>query len=204
MTLIQIPCPCNISLHLLVILNPSTTALYDSWCCGCILSEHAVFSQLLGAINCQSYTNFVTSFDTLSLLSKTISHDGNISLDLCIQNLHFPLQITFAQSMMSFFEIEKYLHLPEIHVEWFPDNWVDTVAERFVTKNKKERAWLETEGLRVGASPASLRCGPWARHIYPSLVLVQPRKTRPYITERLLMGRKESNQTNQNFRSGDL
>ena len=32
---------------------------------------------------------------------------------------------------------------------------------------------------------------------YPSLVLVQPRKTRPYITERLLMGRKESNQTNK-------
>ena len=26
---------------------------------------------------------------------------------------------------------------------------------------------------------ASLRCGPRARHIYPSLVLVQPRKTRP-------------------------
>ena len=33
-------------------------------------------------------------------------------------------------------------------------------------------------------------------HIYPSLVLVQPKKTRLYITERLLMGRKESNQTN--------
>ena len=47
------------------------------------------------------------------------------------------------------------------------------------------------------ASPASLRCGPWARHIYPSLVLVQPRKTRPYLTERLLMRRKESNQTNK-------
>ena len=30
---------------------------------------------------------------------------------------------------------------------------------------------------------------------HPSLVLVQPRKTRPFITERLLMGRKESNQT---------
>ena len=42
---------------------------------------------------------------------------------------------------------------------------------------------------------ASLPCGPWARHIYPSLVLVQPRKTRPCLTERLLMGRKESNQT---------
>ena len=34
-----------------------------------------------------------------------------------------------------------------------------------------------------------------SKNIYPSLVLVQPRKTRPYITERLLMGRKESNQT---------
>ena len=36
----------------------------------------------------------------------------------------------------------------------------------------------------------------WARHINPSLVQVQPRKTRPFITERLLMGRKKSNQTN--------
>ena len=35
-----------------------------------------------------------------------------------------------------------------------------------------------------------------SKNIYPSLVLVQPRKTRPFITERLLMGRKESNQTN--------
>ena len=32
--------------------------------------------------------------------------------------------------------------------------------------------------------------------IYPSFVMVQPRKTRPCLTERLLMGRKESNQTN--------
>ena len=47
------------------------------------------------------------------------------------------------------------------------------------------------------SSPASLRCGPWARHIYPSLVLVQPRKTRPCLTERLLMGCNKSNQTNQ-------
>ena len=35
------------------------------------------------------------------------------------------------------------------------------------------------------------------KNINPSLVLVQPRKTRPFITERLLMGRKESNQTNK-------
>ena len=36
-----------------------------------------------------------------------------------------------------------------------------------------------------------------SKNINPSLVLVQPRKTRPFITERLLMGCKESNQTNK-------
>ena len=35
----------------------------------------------------------------------------------------------------------------------------------------------------VRASPESLCCGPWARHIYPSLVLVQPRKTRPCLKD---------------------
>ena len=34
-------------------------------------------------------------------------------------------------------------------------------------------------------------------NIYPSLVLVQPRKTCPCLNERLLMGCKESNQTNK-------
>ena len=36
-----------------------------------------------------------------------------------------------------------------------------------------------------------------SKNINPSLVLFQPRKTLPFITERLLMGGKESNQTNQ-------
>ena len=36
-----------------------------------------------------------------------------------------------------------------------------------------------------------------SKNINPILVLVQPMKTRPFITERLLMGRKESNQTNK-------
>ena len=51
----------------------------------------------------------------------------------------------------------------------------------------------------VPASPGSLLCGPLARHIYPSLVLDQPRKNRPCLTERLLMGCKELNQTNKSF-----
>ena len=38
-----------------------------------------------------------------------------------------------------------------------------------------------------------------SKNINPSSVLVQPRRTRPLITERLLMGRKESNQAKQLF-----
>ena len=39
-----------------------------------------------------------------------------------------------------------------------------------------------------------------SKNINPNLVLVQPRKTRPCLTKRLLMGRKESNQTNKQTR----
>ena len=39
---------------------------------------------------------------------------------------------------------------------------------------------------------------------YPSLVLVQPRKTSPYITGILLIGRKESNQNKQTNKSYKL
>ena len=54
--------------------------------------------------------------------------------------------------------------------------------------------WLTWDRGAAGSSLTGVAalCS-WARHIYSSLVLVQPRKTRLYITERLLMGCKESN-----------
>ena len=63
--------------------------------------------------------------------------------------------------------------------------------------------WLS--GRVLDLRPRDLGLEPHRRHcvvslskiINPSLVLVQPRKTRPFITERLLMGCKESNQTNK-------
>ena len=67
----------------------------------------------------------------------------------------------------------------------------------------RERKWL---GLGVlDSRPRGRGFEPHRRHcvvslsknINPSLVLVQPKKTCPFITERLLMGRKESNQTNK-------
>ena len=65
--------------------------------------------------------------------------------------------------------------------------------------------WLS--GRVLDSRPKGRRFEPHWRHclvslsknINPSLVLVQPRETRPFITERLLMGRKESNQTNKNI-----
>ena len=57
---------------------------------------------------------------------------------------------------------------------------------------------LDSRPRGCGFEPHRRHCVvPLARQIIPGLVLVQPRKTRPFITKRLLMGRKESNQTNK-------
>ena len=67
----------------------------------------------------------------------------------------------------------------------------------------EEAQWLS--GIVLDSRPKDLGFEPHRRHcvvslsknINPSLILVQPRKTRPYINERSLMGCKESNQTNK-------
>ena len=43
-----------------------------------------------------------------------------------------------------------------------------------------------------------------SKNINPSLVLVKPKKNRPFITERLLMGRKESNQSNKQTNKANI
>ena len=57
---------------------------------------------------------------------------------------------------------------------------------------------LDSRAKGCGFEPHRCHCVvSLSKNINPSLVLVQPRKTLPYITERLLMGHKESNQTKQ-------
>ena len=59
-----------------------------------------------------------------------------------------------------------------------------------------ERECLTRDRVAAGSSlTGGIALCPWARSIYPSLLSVQPRKTRPYITERSLMGRNEANHT---------
>ena len=81
----------------------------------------------------------------------------------------------------------------------------------FIVSNQKEGAqWLS--GRVLDSRPRGRGFEPHRRHcvvslsknINPSLVLVQSRKTRPFITERLLKGRKESNQTKSNQREESI
>ena len=70
----------------------------------------------------------------------------------------------------------------------------------YMLHSSRERSGSVVECLTRdrGAAGSSLTCVvSLSKNINPSLVLVQPRKTRPFINERLLMGRKESNQTNK-------
>ena len=59
---------------------------------------------------------------------------------------------------------------------------------------------LDSRSRGCGFEPHRRHCVvSLSKSINPSLVLVQPRKTCPFITERLLMGRKESYQTKQYY-----
>ena len=58
---------------------------------------------------------------------------------------------------------------------------------------------LDSRPKGRGSEPHRRHCDvSLSKNINPSSVLVQPRNARPFITERLLIGRKESSQTNKN------
>ena len=86
---------------------------------------------------------------------------------------------------------EIFEHLPYISQPFLCGYW----------KEKLGAQWLSGRVLNPrpkgrGFQPHRCHCVvSLSKNINPSLVLVQPRKTCPFITERLLMGRKESNQT---------
>ena len=82
---------------------------------------------------------------------------------------------------------------------------------RFRYSSGPRAQWLSGRVLDLrdwGAAGSSLTivtvlC-PWPRHIYPCLVLVQPRKTPPdsrHNWKKYWLGRKESNQTNKRYSS---
>ena len=62
--------------------------------------------------------------------------------------------------------------------------------------------YLTRDRGTVGFEPHRCHCVvSLSKNTNPSLVLVQPRKTRSFITERFLMRREESNQTNKKLQA---
>ena len=83
---------------------------------------------------------------------------------------------------------EHYQDIKQFGSRSHPDLGVQWLSGRVLDSRPKGR----------GLEPHPRHCVvSLSKNINPSLVLVHPRKTRPFITERLLMGRKESNQTNK-------
>ena len=94
---------------------------------------------------------------------------------------------------------------------WGPQKWLTPRISHIVLRPlmfiKLGGQWLSSRVLDLrlrgrGFEPHRRHCVvSLSKNINPGLVLVQPRKNRPFITERLLMGRKESNQTNKIFKA---
>ena len=83
-----------------------------------------------------------------------------------------------------------------ISVSYQKQYWLEILRKQLTCRGACTVAqWLEcwtwdqgVAGLRLTRSAALC---PWVRHFILGLVLVQPRKTRPCLTERLLMWRNE-------------
>ena len=72
------------------------------------------------------------------------------------------------------------------------EQWMFYVLNSYPFLFTSTKCLTKDRGAAGSSPPASLHCVPEQEHT-PSLVLVQPRKTHPFITERLLIGRKELN-----------
>ena len=97
-----------------------------------------------------------------------------------------PGQEFYSFTNRGYLDMTSLLHHPGIDFNSF--NGAQWLSGRVLDSRPKDR----------GFEPYRCHCVvSLSKNINPSLVLVQPRKTRPFITERLLMGRRESNQTNK-------
>ena len=128
------------------------------------------------------------------LALKKVTVNLRSSFKKSVNVTHMPLPGTIMREKVSL----KWLRY------WYSQNlgWYSNLSIHSHRWGKWEHSGSVVECLTQdkGAAGSSLTgitvlC-PWARHIYPSLVLVQPRNTHPNITENCWLVCKESNQTN--------
>ena len=126
--------------------------------------------------NFQLHSLNVTSKSHTLNIGQYLVHSERITADTSILNF-------MAEGAMHHHYGKRYQSHQNAGAQWLSGRVLDS---------RLRGRWFEPHRHHCVSSVVSL-----SRNINPSLVLVQPRKTRPFITERLLMGRKESNQTNK-------
>ena len=146
----------------------------------------------------------------LTLLSVNIQFNIYVSYNKILKKKHFTVFfayfffISHRHSMSTNVRENK----PAVHNISNTAQWIQPIECQYtlcnISNNTSHGAqWLSGRVLDSrprgrGFEPHWLYCVvSLSKNIDPSLVLVQPRKTRPFITEILLMERKESNQANK-------
>ena len=100
---------------------------------------------------------------------------------------------TFTSALVTVNDLQNRVSHFWLNLRLLTEKWTQSTSKdqnRVLTKCvllKDTAQWHCWGSSLFWSSPTSLRC-PWARHINPCLVLAQPRKTRPDITEKLLTG----------------
>ena len=135
---------------------------------------------------------------TLLILKSSEDLKVKASANGTLWNLRVDLEKTEGFRELGMFILISYLRNKSFAGQ---KSWskINGLSQGFNQKGVLGAQWLSGRVLDLrlkgcGFEPHRRHCVvSLSKTINPSLVLVQPRKTYPYITERLLMGRKESN-----------
>ena len=142
--------------------------------------------------------NLVFYLSIYPLLNTLQTSDYDISFDFFVDSASLATSFKHCNVIMTWLRQTTFIRqraTMHINMSWVNGNIVSITLEfnswnRECSGSMVGRLTRDREAAGSSLIGVTVLC-PWARHIYPSLVLVEPRKTRPYITERLLMGRKE-------------
>ena len=119
-------------------------------------------------------------------------------MNTCVLKVHGLIQYSTSSGRSKPLETVQILnemaHMSSLILHHFIQNFRVNII--YLVERKSD-FFVKTDGVAVLMTQRRHCIVSLSMNINPSLVLVQPRKTRPYITERLLMGRKESKQTNK-------
>ena len=119
------------------------------------------------------------------------NHPTSVLVQICSHVVTWPLYQFKKLTTLGFTANESIYRLNN---PWIKQhlNWLEIISNKV---RERSGSVLDSRPRGHGFEPHCVVS--LSKNINPNLVLVHPRKTRPFITERLLIGCKESNQTNK-------